>query len=201
MKILLASNNAKKRGELTRILHGTAEVCTPADLGITLDPVEDGDTFAANARKKALAFSAVTDLFVLADDSGLCVSALDGRPGVHSARYSGEGATDATNRARLLEELSGVAQEPRGAWFACSLCLAKNGEVLFETEGRCDGVIIDEERGGSGFGYDPLFLHEPSGKTFAELDAATKDQFSHRGVALVRLKSHLVGSLQRSAED
>lgn len=201
MKILLASNNAKKRGELTRILEGTAQVCTPADLGLALEPVEDGDTFAENARKKALAFSALTDLPVLADDSGLCVRALGGAPGVHSARYSGDSATDADNRVKLLHALADVPTASRGAWFACALCLARDGRVLFEAEGRCEGRILEEERGGGGFGYDPLFFHEPTGGTFAELDASRKDQFSHRGVALVQLKSHLAGAPARSTVD
>lgn len=197
MKLLLASNNAKKRAELARILAdasiGVAEIVVPRDLGLTLEPVEDGVTFAENARKKALAFAAVTDLPVLADDSGLCVDALDGRPGVRSARYAGEAATDADNRARLLADLAEIAADDRGAHFACAICLARGGEVLFEAEGRCEGRILGEERGDGGFGYDPLFLHPASGRTFAELDAPTKDAISHRGAALARLKNHLVG--------
>lgn len=192
MKILLASNNAKKRKELERILVALElQVTTPRELGIELEPEENGATFVENARIKALAFAARTHLPVLADDSGLCVDALDGRPGVRSARFSGEGATDASNRARLLEELRGVPESRRTAHFSCALCLVVGDRIVAEVEGRCEGRILDRERGEDGFGYDPLFLHEPSGQTFAELDAARKDSISHRGVALSKLAPFL----------
>jgi XTP/dITP diphosphohydrolase len=192
MKIFLASNNAKKRKELERILAALSlVVATPRDLGIDLEPDECGDTFAANAKIKALAFASHTDLPILADDSGLEVDALDGAPGVRSARYSGDAATDESNRAKLLRELAAVPAERRTARFVCALALCRGGEIVAEVEGRCEGRILTGARGDGGFGYDPLFLHEPSGRTFAELDAAVKDTVSHRGVALRRLAPHL----------
>lgn len=194
MKLLLASNNAKKRAELVRILgrHGV-EVLVPADLGLALDPVEDGVTFADNARKKALAFAAVTDLPVLADDSGLAVDALDGAPGVRSARFAGEPTDDARNRRLLLERMADVPEPARGARFVCALALARGDAVLAETSGACEGRILTAERGSGGFGYDPLFLDPGSGLTFAELDSSRKDALSHRGRAL----THMVESLRR----
>jgi len=193
MQILLASNNAKKRKELERIL-GALElaVVTPRDLAIELEPEENGATFQDNARIKALAFAEHTQLPVLADDSGLCVDALGGRPGVHSARFSGPGATDESNRAKLLADLKGVSLAARTAHFWCALVLVVDGRVAAEVSGRCDGLILESEHGAGGFGYDPLFLHEPSGRTFAELDADTKDSISHRGVALRQLAPHLL---------
>jgi XTP/dITP diphosphohydrolase len=194
MKLLLASNNAKKRAELVRILgrHGV-EVLVPADLGLTLDPVEDGTTFAENARKKALAFAAVTSLPVLADDSGLAVDALHGAPGVRSARFAGEPSDDAKNRRLLLDRLAHVAAPARTARFVCALALAQGAEILAEATGTCEGAILTEQRGNGGFGYDPLFLDPGSGLTFAELDSSRKDALSHRGHAL----DHLVESLRR----
>ncbi len=185
MQILLASNNAKKRKELERILQGLQlAVATPKDLGLDLVPEEDGATFAANARIKALAFAALTDLPVLADDSGLVVDALKGEPGVHSARYAGLPSNDAANRKKLLLELRGIPSAQRRAHFVCALALVHRGKIVAEVEGRCIGRILEGEQGEGGFGYDPLFLHEPSGKTFAELDPDTKDRISHRGTAL-----------------
>ncbi|MBL8765966.1 MAG: RdgB/HAM1 family non-canonical purine NTP pyrophosphatase [Planctomycetes bacterium] len=194
MKLLLASNNAKKRAELVRILGGHGiEVVVPADLGLALDPVEDGATFAENARKKALAFAAATPLPVLADDSGLAVDALDGAPGVRSARFAGEPSDDARNRRLLLERLADVPDAKRSARFVCALALAQEGKVLAEASGACEGRILSAERGHGGFGYDPLFLDPGSGLTFAELDSSRKDALSHRGRAL----THLVESLRR----
>ncbi|MBK6941443.1 MAG: RdgB/HAM1 family non-canonical purine NTP pyrophosphatase [Planctomycetes bacterium] len=194
MRLLLASNNAKKRAELVRILgrHGVL-VVVPAEVGLAIDPVEDGMTFADNARKKALAFAAVTDLPVLADDSGLAVDALDGAPGVHSARFAGEPTDDARNRRLLLERMAGVPEGRRSARFVCALALARGDTVLAETSGACEGRILAAERGSGGFGYDPLFLDPGSGLTFAELDSSRKDALSHRGRAL----THMVESLRR----
>lgn len=192
MKILLASNNAKKRKELERILGVLRlSVVTPRDLGLDLVPEENGATFAANAEIKARALANHTDLPVLADDSGLMVDALGGAPGVFSARFAGVDATDADNRRKLLAELQSIPVDQRTARFVCSLALIHRGELLAAVEDRCEGRILAAEHGTGGFGYDPLFLHVPSGKTFAELADAEKDAVSHRGRALRQLKPHL----------
>lgn len=192
MKILLASNNAKKRKELERILDALRlSVVTPRDLGLDLVPDENGATFAENAEIKARAFAKLSDLPVLADDSGLMVDALGGAPGVYSARFAGEHATDADNRKKLLEELKTTPESQRTARFVCSLALIHRGESLAAVEDYCEGRILSAEHGTGGFGYDPLFLYEPSGKTFAELADAEKDAVSHRGRALRQLKPHL----------
>jgi XTP/dITP diphosphohydrolase len=153
--------------------------------------VEDGDTFEANARKKAEAYSrAVPGELVIADDSGLEVDALGGAPGVHSARYaadkphlSNENTDDEANNARVLRELAGVPAEKRSARFVCVLAAARDGQTVRVFRGRAEGLILDAPRGSNGFGYDPLFYFPQIGKTFAELSAIEKAQYSHRGAA------------------
>ncbi len=155
-------------------------------------PAEDGASFAANARLKALHYAAATGVPALADDSGLAVEALGGAPGVHSARYAGPAADDAANCARLLRELSGARD--RRARFHCALCLVEDGRVTLEVEGRCGGTIADAPRGAGGFGYDPLFVPDDAaagGRTFAELPAEAKRAISHRGRALAALRAAL----------
>ncbi len=192
MRILLASNNLKKRDELQRILAGRGvDVVTPRELRLDLEPHEDGATFEENCLIKARTFAAQCDGPVLADDSGLEVDALGGAPGVRSARYAGPDASDAENRARLLADLAGVPEPRRMARFVCCLALVRGGAVLAEVRGTCAGRILAAERGAGGFGYDPLFLYEPSGRTFAELDPAEKDRVSHRGAALRELARRL----------
>ncbi len=198
MKLLVASNNAKKRQELERIVVGLGlEVVTPKDVGIDLDPDESGSSFEENSRIKALAFAAATDLPVLADDSGLCVDALDGAPGVRSARFAGEDATDADNRRDLLSRLEGVPEPRRTARFVCVATLARRGEVIAQERGSCAGTILTRERGDGGFGYDPLFRPEAEDRTFAELPPGIKDRISHRGDALRRMKPHLSSLAER----
>ena len=145
---------------------------------------ESGATFEANARLKAEGYSSHTELAVLADDSGLEVDALDGAPGVLSARYGGEGLDDAARNRKLLEALQGVAAEQRGARFRCALAVARAGETLVTFEGVIEGRILDELRGHNGFGYDPLFFHPESGCTTAELTLGAKQRVSHRGQAI-----------------
>lgn len=149
---------------------------------------EDGATFEENAAKKALYYSAHSADFLFADDSGLEAEALGGEPGVRSARYSAEGADEANNRL-LLERLSGV--KDRRARFVCVIALARQGRLEAMFRGEAEGVILEAPRGKSGFGYDPLFLYPPLQKTFAELDAETKMQVSHRGEALRKLFRYL----------
>ncbi|MBI5085830.1 MAG: RdgB/HAM1 family non-canonical purine NTP pyrophosphatase [Acidobacteria bacterium] len=154
----------------------------PLDNLNSIEPcVEDGDTFEANAVKKALYYSALSDEPVFADDSGLVVDALGGEPGVRSARYSPE-ATDQANNRLLIANLRG--REERAARFSCVIALARQGELLGTFHGAVEGLIVDEPRGGGGFGYDPHFYYPPCGATFGQLDNSSKLQFSHRGQAL-----------------
>jgi len=191
MRLLLASNNAHKRVEIEALLGPLGvEVLAPADVGGVPDVEEDADTFAGNAAKKALAAARLKNLWALADDSGLVVDALDGAPGVRSARYAGEPGDDAKNNAKLLGALANLPREERSAHFACALCLAApDGNIRLEVEGRVDGHILEQPRGSSGFGYDPLFLFE--GRSFAELALDQKALVSHRGRALRELAAHL----------
>lgn len=160
------------------------------------EPVEDGESFAANARKKAVHFSSLTGLPVIADDSGLEVDALGGRPGVRSSRYA---STDPERITRLLRELEeALADNPssgRTARFACAVCLVWPGREQLESFGSVEGVILDEARGEGGFGYDPVFFYPPLQQTFAEIPAEIKNSISHRANALLELKKLLRKSL------
>lgn len=203
--IVVATRNAGKAAEFRAMLAPLGiEVLSLLDLpdGAVPDVVEDGDTFAANAEKKARAAAVALGRPALADDSGLCVDALGGEPGVYSARYAGEPSSDARNNEKLLRELaSRGAREPAGgegalsaAQFRCALALhdPETGETLF-AEGACEGVILAAPRGEGGFGYDPLFYVPAVGKSFAELDKAEKNRLSHRGEALRALAAKLDG--------
>lgn len=191
-RIHLASRNAKKIAEMQRILREHApdlEVVGLDDVAAYDEPVEDQPTFAGNALLKARAGHAATGLPTLADDSGLCVDALNGMPGVLSARWSGPAKDDAANNALLLAQLADVPEVRRGAHFACAVAYVdgpgEHGQLV--VEGRMDGTVIDELRGEGGFGYDVLFVadeHSEPERTSAELDPAEKDRVSHRGRAL-----------------
>jgi XTP/dITP diphosphohydrolase len=190
-KLVLATHNQGKLREFRTLLEPKGWVLLGLkDLEIHKDHEETGDTFAENARLKALAYSGETDLPVLADDSGLEVFALDGRPGVLSARYGGPGTTDEERNRKLLQELreSGGNRECR---FVCALALTLRGSVLIEVEGESRGEIAQEPRGESGFGYDPIFLLPGEGRTYAELGPAIKNQTSHRARAIDLLLSAL----------
>jgi XTP/dITP diphosphohydrolase len=166
------------------------------------DVVEDADTFAGNAIKKAREISAATGLPALADDSGLEVDALGGAPGVYSARYAGDGHDDAANNAKLLAALRGVAAAKRTARFRAVLALCDvrgplGPDGAITTDGACEGVILDRARGVGGFGYDPLFFAPELGMTFAEAGTGTKRQLSHRARAMAAMKPKLLDYLQR----
>lgn len=199
MKLLLASGNAKKLAELQRITAPLGvEVVSPADVGGLPDVIEDGETFAANAAKKATSGALASGLWTLSDDSGLMVDALDGAPGVYSARFAGTHGDDAANNAKLIEMLADVPDAQRCAAFVCALALArpKTGEIAFETSGRTTGTILRAPEGEGGFGYDPLFrFTEPgfpvTGANFAALSPEEKASVSHRGRALRALTPHL----------
>jgi XTP/dITP diphosphohydrolase len=187
--VLVSTRNAHKLVEIRQILGPSFELLDLSFVPALGEVEETGTTFEENAALKALAASAHFDGWVLADDSGLEVDALGGAPGVRSARFSGEGATDVTNRALLLEKLATVPADQRSARFRCVIALARGGEVLAHFSGAVEGVIIQSEQGAGGFGYDPLFVPEGFGETFAELGAETKNRLSHRGRALAGLKS------------
>lgn len=189
MKFVLASGNKKKIEELRRILFEispTSELLSLSDIGFHGDIIEDGDTFEKNALIKARV-PASMGYVGIADDSGICVDALGGAPGVYSARYSGKGHTDEKNNAKLISELRDVPYDERTAHYACAVACVFPEEYGIDpivTCGRCDGKIVFEPKGDGGFGYDPYFFREEEGKTMAELTAQEKDRISHRGEAL-----------------
>ena len=184
-EILLATRNAGKIREIRQMTVAGGWLWHGLDAlpGVPA-AVEDGATFAENASRKALHYAQATGLYTLADDSGLEVDCLGGEPGVHSARYAGTPRNDAANNRKLVTALAGFPLERRAARFRCALALARPGELLIETEGVVEGLIIDEPRGDNGFGYDPHFLIPALGRTTAELPPAEKNALSHRGRAL-----------------
>jgi XTP/dITP diphosphohydrolase len=180
--LLLATNNLGKLAEVRALLPDDVEIRSLRDVG--LDPPEEtGSTFAENASLKAVAAAQATGLLTLADDSGLNVVALGGRPGVRSARFAGDHASDEQNIDLLLERLKSVPVGLRDASFVCVLALANGNGVLTTASGRCSGSIGFERRGSNGFGYDPVFLLK-DGRTMAEVSSVEKNKISHRGVAL-----------------
>lgn len=204
-RLFLASRNAGKLREFSQAaLARGIQVDRLPGIERWPAPLEDGETFEANARKKAASYSNLADGLIFADDSGIAVDALDGRPGVVSARFAGPEATDADNNAKLLDELrraigpdaldAGAVPAAKGAasaHYVCVIALAERGQVLTVTEGRADGIIIASPRGTGGFGYDPHFFFPPLGKTFAELDPEAKFAVSHRGEAFRKLLDYL----------
>lgn len=192
-KLLVATGNQGKLKEIREIL-SDIEVLGLSDVGIECDVEETGTTFAENAYIKAFEISKRTGLPVLADDSGLEVEALGGRPGVYSARFAGEHATDDENVNKLLAELKDVPKDKRGARFACAMCLIFPDGRKIETFGTsCPGIIIDSKRGENGFGYDPVFFAPEYGKTFSEMTMEEKNKVSHRKAALAALSEKLKG--------
>jgi len=185
MELVVATGNAGKLREIRHLLEGTGIVVKGlSDFSGISDIVEDGETFEANARKKAETVARITGLPTLADDSGLEVEALGGAPGVRSARYAGERATDVQNNAKLLKELEALPDLSRAGAFCCAMAFCPRPEECTVFFGRVEGVILDAPRGEGGFGYDPLFLVREYGKTMAELSLETKNRISHRGQAL-----------------
>lgn len=187
-QLLVSTRNAHKISEIREILGAGFEVCDLSRIPDMPEVEETGSTFEENAALKAVAASRQFDGWVIADDSGLEVDALDGAPGVISARFSGPGATDASNRELLLERLAGVRGKSRSARFRCVISIAKSGSVLAAFHGTIEGTIINTEKGSLGFGYDPLFVPEGHCETFAELGADVKNTLSHRARALAALK-------------
>ncbi|NBQ04883.1 MAG: RdgB/HAM1 family non-canonical purine NTP pyrophosphatase [Actinobacteria bacterium] len=188
MRVVCASANPHKVAEISELICGVVELL-PRPAGLA-DVVEDADTLTGNARLKAVAICRATDMPALADDTGLEVDALSGRPGVLTARFAGPGATDAQNRAMMLQELRGVTN--RSARFrTVALLRMPNGQEIF-CEGVCEGLICINERGERGFGYDSLFVPDAGdGRTFAEMSIGEKHALSHRGVAFRKLATRL----------
>lgn len=179
MKLLIATHNTHKIEEFKRILSPLGVEVITAEL---TEPVEDGKTFAENAYIKAQSACQETGLPAVADDSGICVDALDGAPGIYSARYGGEGLDDVGRLQLLLREMKEIPDEKRQANFTCAICCVfPNGDKI-EAEGKCFGTLAHEPQGEGGFGYDPIFMQE--GQSFGSLSAAEKDKRSHRGKAL-----------------
>ena len=205
MEFIAATNNPGKMAEMRRILERMGHtVRSQREAGVTLEPEENGTTFAENARIKARAICAAAGTATIADDSGLCVDALDGAPGVYSARYCGRHGDDEANNDKLLEELAGVPEGKRAARFVSSICVCLPGGRCAVFEGVCPGRVGFVRRGTNGFGYDPLFIPDEvgvpggggtaentQGRSYAELSAAEKDAISHRGRAMERMEAEL----------
>lgn len=190
--LVVATKNAKKLHELKRYLRSVrAEVISLKDFPHTPRIVENKDTFKGNAAKKALVISRFVKGLAIADDSGLCVAALGGAPGVKSARFSGSAKDDKANNRKVLRLLDGKKLKDRKAKFVCAVAIADNGEVVKIIEKDCKGLIAFEEKGPHGFGYDPLFLIPKYGKTFGELGLKVKDKMSHRSKALKKARIFL----------
>lgn len=192
IKLVAATNNQKKQLEISRILAPMGfQVLTLRDIDLTIEVEEDADSFAGNARLKAQAVFERCKLPTVADDSGLCVEALGGAPGVYSARYGGPGLDDQGRTARLLEEMKEIPEGKRGAKFVSAICCILDRNTMLECSGECRGSIGFAPAGEGGFGYDPVFLVD--GKSYSELSAQEKDAISHRGRALRNLRELLRG--------
>lgn len=192
-ELFVATGNDGKLREIELLLHQTvSRLLSPKDYPEYPIVVEDGATFAENAIKKARIAVVATGRPSIADDSGLVVDELGGHPGVHSARYAGEGAGDAENNAKLLKELNGIPPTRRTAAFVCVIALCMPDGTCMTFDGYLKGIILDEARGDGGFGYDPLFFIPECGQTLAELSLEIKNLISHRGQALAKLKSYML---------
>jgi XTP/dITP diphosphohydrolase len=192
--MVVASRNSKKAKEIMEILQGLGwTVMLAAEAGADFEVVEDGTTFEENSYKKALEVMRATGMTTIADDSGLEVDALGGRPGVYSARFSGEDATDESNNQKLLAMMEGIPAAERTARFVCAATVVFPDGEHFTVRGECEGLILFGPKGTGGFGYDPLFYVPDYGKTFAQLDAGTKNAISHRARALSKVRERLSG--------
>jgi len=192
LKLLLATRNRSKIREQKELLaDGGIEVVGLDEWPDLPSPEESGTTFLENAVEKALYYHRATGLPAVGEDSGLEVDKLDGAPGVYSARWMGEETPYATKNARLLEKLEGIPISERTARYVCAVALADDGKVVFRAVETCEGRIAEEARGGSGFGYDPVFYYPAFEKTLAEVTLEEKNRISHRGKAMARLREYL----------
>ena len=194
-RLLVATHNQGKVVEFRRMLSlDGVEIVGLADLGIDDEIAETGATFRENALLKASGFARLAQIPTLADDSGLVVDHLNGRPGVLSARYAGEDASDVDRIEKVLSEMNDAANDRRSARFVCALSIAdEDGNVVEEVEGVCDGMIASAPRGSNGFGYDPIFQPLGFDQTFGELDSSIKDSISHRSNAIAKIIPFLQG--------
>lgn len=189
---LIATNNAHKVEEFKRILLPIGiNVLSATEAGVDLGDVEEnGTTFAENAKIKAMSAFRISGMPCIADDSGLCVDALKGAPGIYTARYGGENLTQVERNAFLLKNMESVSEENRAAYFICSICCILSDDECVEVSGVCNGFVAFSPSGTGGFGYDPVFIYK-DGRCFGEIDAEEKDKISHRGIALRALKYEL----------
>ena len=194
LHLLLATRNPGKIAEFKVLLRGIPVVLVvPADLGLDLEPIEDGTTYVENARRKALAFASTQpNLVVLADDSGIELAEFDGWPGIHSMRFAGPAADDATRRKLILDRLGGRPLRSRRARFACAVTVARAHLILVEATGYLEGTIAPAEIGTGGFGYDPIFIPIGHDRSLGELGRREKNQISHRALAVAQIRPYLV---------
>lgn len=193
MKWIAATNNFNKLMEIREILSTYGiEVVSLKETGFDIHVIEDGNSFDENAYKKAIAVYNALKLPTLADDSGLEVEVLGGRPGIFSARYAGDNALDSDNNKKLLEELKGIPISKRRARYVCTMVLIKDKDKVYYGRGECNGYILDEPRGENGFGYDPLLYIPELGKTFAEIPSELKNCISHRAKAIKDLLQQIL---------
>lgn len=184
-RVVLASNNMHKAKEIKSIIGEFYDIITLSEAGLdNFEIVEDGNTFEENAAKKAVAVFNETGLPTIADDSGLCVDYLDGKPGVHTARFAGENASDSENIDKLLDELKNVPYEKRTAHFVCVIAFIDKTDNIKYFCGECSGYILDEKRGSNGFGYDPVFYYPDFELSLAQMPESEKNKISHRSQAL-----------------
>jgi XTP/dITP diphosphohydrolase len=201
IKLLLATTNKGKISEYRYMFQGLAiDLVSPAEEGINLEVDEKHATLAENAIEKAKSFHEISGLITLADDSGLEVDALNGEPGVRSARYAGENASDTERVRYLLARLTGITSAKRTARFRCAIALVGQGKPVQVFEGVCEGVIVNEPRGDNGFGYDPVFLFPHLNKTMAELTSEIKNQISHRALAARKARPVLQEIMEKGSK-
>ena len=199
IEVVIATRNAGKLREIQEILAPLGlKVLSLSDFPEIPEILEDGQTFEENAMKKAAAVASQTGRVAMADDSGLAVDALQGRPGVFSSRYAGENATDADRYRKLLKEMAGVPEGQRGAAFICAVAVASPSGKVAVVKGECRGKIALAPKGSHGFGYDPVFYFPKAGKTMAELEPEVKNRISHRARALEKLKQVLPSFLKEN---
>ena len=185
MRLIIATGNEDKVREIDEILEGTGfEAISMKQAGFNPDIVEDGTTFEENALKKAMAVHELSGEYVMADDSGLCIDALDGAPGIYSARFCGEDSTYEEKFRKIFEMLADVPEDKRTAQFVCAIAVVKPDGTSFTVRGECRGVLHDKPVGENGFGYDPIFYVPEFGMTTAQMDPEVKNSISHRGRAL-----------------